>query len=315
VAPVEPPEVDDADEPRAKNAWQRIKQEKKELQTRVKALETEVERAKAAKPPEVDELIQMRKQMDAYEDRIGQLDITQTKAFKAQFDEQLNAVGNKGMSILQRAGMEKDQARALLVRVLDPQLSAQKMEALVSDQPMSVQGALLGVATEYADVLTRRDAAVTNWRDTKAALAAAETRDADIKLTVNVEADAETGVTQAVKDGNWLFTRASGDSAEAKAWNEQVDTRMKLVKTLLRSASRADLAKWVFEGVTARETRELFTKAVEERNDLLAKFNGVVARTPGLGANGNPGAGGSGAEHKPVNPESVIAGLKMFGGR
>jgi hypothetical protein len=281
----------------------------------VKALETEVERAKAAKPPEVDELIQMRKQMDAYEDRIGQLDITQTKAFKAQFDEQLNAVGNKGMSILQRAGMEKDQARALLVRVLDPQLSAQKMEALVSDQPMSVQGALLGVATEYADVLTRRDAAVTNWRDTKAALAAAETRDADIKLTVNVEADAETGVTQAVKDGNWLFTRASGDSAEAKAWNEQVDTRMKLVKTLLRSASRADLAKWVFEGVTARETRELFTKAVEERNDLLAKFNGVVARTPGLGANGNPGAGGSGAEHKPVNPESVIAGLKMFGGR
>jgi len=299
-------------EPKAKNAWQRIKQEKKALADKVKALETEVERTKSQKPPEVEELIQLRKQIDGYEDRIGQLDITQTRAFKERFDAQIDAVARKGLQMLLRVGKEKEPAEQLLKQLLNPKVTTQQIEDLVSDQPMAVQGALMNLAVEYGDVWERRSEAVKNWKETKAALDTEASREKDIKLARNVETEAETGLQQALRDGNWLFSKANGDAPEIKTWNQQVEERVKAVRGILRSATREELAKWVFEGVTAKDTRDLFAKAQQDYQTLLTKFNQVVARSPGLGASGPVArpSDGSSAERRPQTPESLLS--QMF---
>ena len=293
----EPPEIKDS--PKAKNSWQKIKQEKKELQAKLEAAQRDLEAAKGAKPPEMEQFIAMQRKLQEAEDRIGKLDITQSAAFKQKYDAPLDLCKRKAMGVLLRFGVEKEAAETLAKQVLDPKLDARALEQLVADQPIAVQGALFTVATEYQQAVEARDAAITDWKNEKAALQANETIEKDVKLAQNVEAETQSATQKALEAGNWLYAEVPGN----KAWNDAVNERVKAVKAIMRGSSREDIARWVVEGVTAKQTRDLFLRARSEFNELKKQFEAVVGRAPRLGGGAAPDKPGSRPAARPSVPQ------------
>lgn len=307
----EPPDPDDDDEEppeikgsqKAKNSWQRIKQEKRELQDKLAQMQKDLEAARGAKPPEMEQFVAMQKKLEEYENRIGQLDITQSSAFRQKYEVPLEVARRKGLSVLLRAGVEREPAEELIGRLLGSDVEMQEIEGLIADQPIAVQGALFSVASEYSEAAERREAAIKDWRNEQAALKASDDVEKDIVLARNVEAETSSAVQKALEAGNWLFAEVP-DNPE---WNKSVQERVRAVKGIMRSASRADLANWVVEGVTARIARDLFVRARKEYDELKSQFESVVGRTPALRGDAPSQPARSG-----VTPKAGLAPEELF---
>ena len=269
-----------SDQPKAKNSWQKLKGENKELKGKVSELERAVQAAKDTKPPEVEQLVEMQRKLAEADDRIGKLDITQSAGFQGKYDAPLEMAERRGLSVLTRAEVPVDDAKALLSQLFNPNTTANELEGLLVDQPMAVQGALYGVASEYSEAYTRREAAIQDWRNEQAALKADESVVKNIALAQDVEVETSAAVDRAAASGNWLYTKVEGN----KEWNAAVDERVSAVKGLLRGANRAELANWVAEGLTAQRSRELFLEAVKRYDALKARFESAYSRTPRFGA-------------------------------
>lgn len=291
-------------EPKQKNAWAKIKAEKKELQQQVKDLQTRLE---SNKPPEMQALLEMKKQVEAYEERLGQLDITQTRAFQSRFEGPMKDIERKGIALLTRTGKDPSDAEALVSRLLSPGTTPDKLNEMLYDLPHVVSGALFNLVVEHEQIRKTREDAVKNWRDTKAALSQQEARDREIQLAQDVESETVQAVERAVAAGNWLFKPSSGADENAKMWNQGVSERMHAVRGILRTAKPVELAELVVEGLTAKTTRELFMAERARANALLAQLQKIENRMPRLGGGGGGGRAPAPARGAPRSAEQYIA--------
>lgn len=320
VAPVSAAPADD-DEPdpeeivrgsaKGKNAWSKIKAEKKQLSQKAKELEQKLKDAEArlstadqAKPPEMQQLLELQKQVAEYEDRIGQLDITQSREFKTRYDYPIERSIKRGEAILQRAGLQQADASALMGKLLDA--DAATVSELIADQPLPVQGSLFSLVTDVAEMRSDRESAVKNWRETRPALKEAETRNNEIVLAQNIENDTSEAVQQALKEGNFMYTR--GDHMPAD-WNAAVDERILMIKGILRTSKAPEMVKWVAEGVTAKDLREMLAKEHARANQLAQELNARANLRPRLSGRDSSVPAPAGRSIQPMTPESVVGGL------
>jgi hypothetical protein len=295
LAPPEAPtlDVDDDDgppagsDPKANEAWKRVKQERRELRDKVKSAEEEATRLRATQTPELEETMQLRAQVAEYETRIGQFDLSETRAFKNKYDAPMMEAFQKGVRVLVRQGRDPAEAEKLMRQLVDPVRSGafdqSELESHIADESFAVQGAITNNVLDYASLHDTRQAALDSWQETRAVTVEQENRDTEISLMENIEQDTASAVTAAVAEGNWMLAQ----SVDNQEWNEAVDARTMLVKGIVRSAERADLVKWVVEGVTAKETRELLLAERTRSVALKAENDRLTAATPLLGGAGD----------------------------
>jgi hypothetical protein len=282
--PDTPPPGSDA---KANHAWAEAKRQRRELRDKVKALEAEVARMRESPLPEQEEVQQLRAQVSEYEAKLGQYDLAGTRVFQNKFDAPLNALLQKGASLLVRSGRDPEEAKTLMRSLTESagngELDIQQVNSMLADQPFPVQGALLSIVTDFADTAKARAEALKTWKDTRAALTVQATRDQEVSLTEHIERDTGIATQQVLKEGNWMFAR----SKENQAWNEAVDQRLAAVKGIVRTAKTGDIIKWVMEGVTAKPTRDMFQAMRMENKKLKDELARLVQVTPRIGAGGD----------------------------
>lgn len=275
---VTPPEV--ANNPKAAHAWQELKAERKRLRDELKAAKDALTTAKSVPPEEVASL---KQKLEEYENQIGQYDLTATTAFRKRYDEPINQAIRKGESILMRTGMTKEAAGELLNKLSNPNLTMEQIQDLIADEPMAIQGVLVTMNAEVAELSQQRQAALDSWRETRAAQQEQESRNLEIQLAQDIERGAQVALDQAVKEGNWMLSRTDNPD-----WNRDVDHRINTVKGIIRSARPEELIKWVMEGVTAKPLREMLLQTHALAEQRKAELEGVVRGGPKLGSSGQP---------------------------
>jgi len=298
--PEMPPEVKRGDV-KAKNAWSQTKAEKKMLKEKVRELEAKLaERSEQAKPPEMQKLLELQTQVEQYEQRLGQLDLTQTRNFKTRFEIPMERTAARAVAILQKSGFTPDEAKELSTRMMTA--TAQELQQMVSDQPVPVQGALYNLVGEFEQLSKDRQEAIDNWRQTKQAMEYESTVDQEISLAKNIEQDTSTAVQAAIQAGNWMYSSTNGKTPE---WDQAVQARVETVKGLLRTATQADLVKYVVEGITARPLRELLIKEKQRADQMAGELQRRQQLRQPVGG-GAPAAAPSQGSVKAQSPEEFI---------
>lgn len=297
---------------KARSAWTGIKKENKELAQKVKEyeqkmkdLEARASQADGAKPPEAQVLVDLQKKVAEYEDRVGKLDITQSRDFQTRFDLPIERSLKRGEALLQRAGVSPEDSQKLMQQML--KADAHQVQELIADQPIPLQGALFNLTTEIGQMFVDREEAIKNWKQTKAAMTETSVREQEITLAQNIEQDTSEAVQQAIKEGNFMY--AQGPNMP-KEWNEGVANRVNAVKGILRMAKPAELVKWVAEGVVAKDLRAMLAQEHARANQLAQELSTRANMRPRLGGNPPPSnATPSDAGVKPMDPRDLAAKL------
>jgi chromosome segregation ATPase len=268
---------------KANHAFAALKAELKRYKQQVADKESEIKRLTENQTPDLEEVMRLRGKIQEYESKLGQYDLAATAEFKQRYDARMDAAVQRGVSLLVRSGQNPEEARALMQKLISLDNMSQLQDEL-ADQPYALQGALMTVVTEYADVQAERQQALAKWQETRAAMDFESKRSAEIKLMENVERDVGAAIENVRKAGNFMFALSDTD----EAWNKQVEERINTVRGIMRSAKPDVVASLVMEGVTAKATRELFLAAHQRVQELQAQLKDMVAVSPSVHGSGAP---------------------------
>ena len=266
---------------KANHAFAALKAELKRYKQQVADKESEIKRLTENQTPDLEEVMRLRGKIQEYESKLGQYDLAATAEFKQRYDSRMDAAVQRGVSLLVRSGQNPEEARALMQKLISMD-SMSKLQDELADQPYALQGALMTVVTEYADVQAERQQALAKWQETRAAMDFESKRSAEIKLMENVERDVGAAIENVRKAGNFMFAMSDTD----EAWNKQVEERINTVRGIMRSAKPDVVASLVMEGVTAKATRELFLAAHQRVQELQAQLKDMVAVSPSVHGSG-----------------------------
>ena len=266
---------------KANHAFAALKAELKRYKQQVADKESEIKRLTENQTPDLEEVMRLRGKIQEYESKLGQYDLAATAEFKQRYDARMDAAVQRGVSLLVRSGQNPEEARALMQKLISMD-SMSKLQDELADQPYALQGALMTVVTEYADVQAERQQALAKWQETRAAMDFESKRSAEIKLMENVERDVGAAIENVRKAGNFMFAMSDTD----EAWNKQVEERINTVRGIMRSAKPDVVASLVMEGVTAKATRELFLAAHQRVQELQAQLKDMVAVSPSVHGSG-----------------------------
>lgn len=272
----EPPD-DIAGDPKKLNAWTKVRAEKKELKQENLRLKQELDAAKqvAQSGAEAERISVLEKQLEQYEERIGQYDVTQTVAFANKYTNPLVQRYKRLVGLLAKSSDEATadkKARHLLEPGTD-------RDALLAEHPITVQAAAGALLAEMDELQESRDEAIKNWRETRAVLTEQETRQGLTNLNKSIVEDTNKAVEALRLEGNYLYMLSQSDDS----WNKLVQDRITALQGVLKAGGREDLVKLVADGLTARVYREWYEREHKRADKLASQINSRVRSAPELG--------------------------------
>ena len=248
---------------------------------RIKELEEQI-----AKVPKQEELEAARKRAAELEDTLGQIEITRSERFKELYDKPINEVFGKVVRQFIKGGATQEQAIAKARSVFKPGMQdPQALSAALEDESSLVVGAVSALLDEREVLAQRRDEAIQNWQQERAAGEQDRIRRDAATISDQLTKAAESGFSRAVKEGSFLFQ----EGADPK-WNEGVKTRRDAVMGFIRGGRPDELAYLVAEGVASPVYRNAYARVKAENEDLKAQLAAISGVRPGTGAGSRPAA-------------------------
>jgi len=275
-----PPEA--AATEKSRSAWTGVKRENKELKAKLAQLEGKLKSG----DPEADQKIQaLTEQIAEYEDKIGRLDLTQSKTFKNKYEGPVNALRNRSVQVLMRyTGRNAEDAQAL-VQALE-RADTNDIQQAISEEPPAVQGALLQNLIEMQEATATRDRALSDWKNTKSAVEVSGSKDEEAEVLRQIVAQ----TTDAVKvlaatpeeggEGSWLLA----EQPDNPQWQEQRQKIVSATRAALRD--KKEIPKLVMEGIAAGIYRKLSEQLYQENQELKNSVSSRDRVRPRL--NGRP---------------------------
>jgi len=298
VAP--PPEV--VDDPQALYTWEKLRRERREAVQKASELES---RLAAAGDAETEAL---RGRVASLEEELAKADITRAPSFKVKFDEPMSARLGVAANALVQAGLPKGDALKLvsaLVRATDE--SAR--EEMLLDYSPAVQGKVLLSLNEHDALRKDRDTALADWKATGAELAERQRREAASMFAQTLNKDIVAAVESARTEGNFFLSK-SGDAD----WDARVDAIPDTLRGIVKNAAPAEILKYVAEGITARDTRELLSRINTMNKKLRDEVVSLRRATPQPAADrhGPVAPRAMGDMRKGANIDQVLDSLPSF---
>lgn len=262
--PDAPKEVQ-AKDPKAVNAWTKIKRREKELERMLAEKEAALAEAGKAKPPELEELAALKKQVDEYEEKIGKLSIVESKAFKDRYDTKLNQNFSRGVGILMKqAGKAQEDAVRIMRELVKPGVTQDQFQDLLGDLVPAVQGMVGQTVYDFHDTVSQREQAINEWKSTRAALEEGDQRASMADLSKLLVEGTDAAAKQLASEQSWLYI----ESKEDPKWNQQREQLVSAARHILREGKQDEIVKYVMEGVAAARYRS-FAEAESRRADKL----------------------------------------------
>lgn len=282
AAPAEPEPPEVKSDKKAANAWTNIKRENKALKDELAVAKAEQDTLKQRLESvvSVEEVAKLKTQLEDYENRLGQLDVTQSKAFQERYDIPLQTLFLKGVAMLQRGGRDQAAAQKIMTEILQAGGAADKVAELLSDDPGPVQAAVFQQVVDIGDLVKKRTEAVADWKGTKSMLKDSDGRRMTADLAKQVVQDTDDAAHQLVAERSWIFN----ESATNADWNVARDGYVRAARRILTEGNSKELAKYVLEGVAASYYRKWGEVEHQRANQLEAELKARVRTRPGLGA-------------------------------
>ena len=295
--------------PKAIQSWKSLHSKVEETEARAAELERtrlllEQERdelkkqLESAPPPE--EIKRLKEALQAAEDKVGQLDVTQSLHFKESYDKPLNDLFSKVVKQFMKAGHDQQQAAAKARAVFRPGMTEiAELERALPDETATTVGAVSALLEEREALSARRDDAINNWRQTSEAARLEAVRRQSSEISAELSRVAEGAFDQVVADGSWLYKTG----ADPK-WNEGVAARKAAAVGYIRAGKMEDLARLVLEGVAAPVYRRAYDSLKAKYDDAVAQLAAISAKRPGLGSR-SPAPPASGSPRAAEAPKNV----------
>jgi hypothetical protein len=277
-----PPEgMDD----KQKHAFEQLAFEKRELKRKNAELETQLKSAhEASTAVDKDELFKVREELEAAEQRLGQLDLSQSKVFKQKYDVPVAQQVGAAVNLMQRAGLEKAEAQGLLGKALRLQDFNERANLLAEELP-AASGALIAILEQVEGAQAQRSEALRNWKATKAASAEALARESAEGMTTKAAELTKSAVEANVAADNFMLATTGDPNSK---WNRDVAERREAIRGVLIRSDPQELAKYVADGVTGRALRDLYKVERTRRIKAEKALAGVRGSTPGVGGGAAP---------------------------
>ena len=171
--PIEDPP--DLQTEKAKNAWQELKQREKqsrraaqEMQAQLEEMKKAADQVAAERVKFADELKQRDDRIKELDDELGKLTLEHRPEFREKYDKPLDEVAGQVEATLRAATDITDEKQ--LAELADDLLSASDSDftTMVSKLPAPVQGSLLNSRNSFAQLMSARNNAISEWRATQA---------------------------------------------------------------------------------------------------------------------------------------------------
>ena len=234
----------------------------------------ELNKKLAAAPPE-DEIKGLKQKLQEQEDFIGRIDVTKSKVFQEKYDEPLRQTFAKLVQTFMRSGRDEKQAVELARSVFRPGLNdpSELEKVLPGDASAVLVGAVSAILDDREALVAKREEALRDWRATRAADQAEETRRQLAESSSVLSRAGEAAFDAVVKDGSWLYQRGQDPK-----WNEGVEARRAAAIGYLRNGKPEDIARLVLEGVASPTYRKQYEQLKGKYDELLGKYNAIATR-------------------------------------
>jgi hypothetical protein len=297
--PVETPEetetAPEGMDEKQKHAFEQIAFEKRELKRKNAELEAQLKAAaESAQQANPDELFKVREALEAAEEKLGRLDLRNSKAFQQKYDVPIQTQIGVAQQLMKRAGLDETSAKNLTNRALSTPDLNDRVQLLTEEVPV-VAAALIGMFEQLDAGRAQRAEAIQNWKQHKAANAETEARET-AQMTAAKAAELATGAVEAnVTGGNFMFGESKTENSK---WNQDLAERKEAVRGILLRADPAEMAQYVADGVSGRPLRDLYK--VERARRLKAEADLVKIRgaSPGVTATATPAEQASAKERR-----------------
>jgi hypothetical protein len=245
-----------------------------ERDRQLKDQELEELRKKIEAAPPAEEIEKLKKELEAKESFIGQIEVTQSKVFREQYDAPINELFGKVVRQFAKAGHDKDSALALARKVFRPGLNTpQALEQVVPDESAVTIGAISSLLEDREVLASKREQAIQNWRETREAAMVEERRRASTEIGQQLTRVSEVALDAVVKDGSWLFK-----PGQDPKWNEGVEARKSAAIGYIRAGKPEDLARLVFEGIASPVYRKGYEQLKAKYDELKGKYEAIANR-------------------------------------
>lgn len=246
--PDAPPDSHDA---KATYTWGQLRKAAKESEAAAAAAKAEAE-AKALELQKTSEVLaKLQRERDAAQEQLEKTDLLNSPTFHERYEGKINAATQELIANLSQVLETPEQASLLADKLLKS--SQKEFVEVLNKLPAVFQPLAFSARTTVAKTLQDREAAIKDWKATRAALAEQSAKDQRIKLATDVERGAAMAAENLVKNGNFLLQK-TGDPA----WDAQADAIVANAKmTLAQPRSQQDIVDLVLEGASAAKTREL----------------------------------------------------------
>ena len=286
--PDDPPEL--ADNPKARSAWTVLKQGLKAAEAKArqydnekKLLAQQLEQAKAQKPPDMTELAALKDQVQEYENKLSQVALEQSRAFKDRYDNQIAQKQSWAAAVLMKLNKPEAEAKLLAERLANPENTAEDIQSMLGSELPVVQATLSQYAWDTMAIKQQREQALKDWKATQATLSDQDQRYSVAERSKAVVDGTSQALSQLVQEQSWAFM----ESAANPAWNQQRETLIQQARYALRENKPNEIVKLVMEGVSAKVYRQMAERADAKARELQAELNKIVGLRPGVGGNGS----------------------------
>ena len=278
-----------ADEAKAKRIADMVRDQE------MKELEIQELKDKLTKVPKPEDLEAANKRATEFEETLGRIDVTQSPRFKELYDKPIGEVFGKVVRQFIKAGDSQEAAVEKARRVFKPGMQdPQALSQVLDGESSLVVGAVSALLDEREQLAQRRDEAVQNWRQERAADDQDRVRREAATISDQLTKAATAGFQRAAKEGSFLF-----QEGEDPKWNEGVKTRRDAVMGFIRGGKPEELAYLVAEGVASPVYRNAYARMKAENDDLKAQLASISGVRPGMGAGSVPGTGAPPAQVAP----------------
>ena len=178
--PEEPPVGSDGKpDPRAAHAYAALRSENNKFKREVvPTLEARAKTAEEKAAAILAENMKLKQDLEAREEKIGMLSITESQQFRQKYDARESGIRNDlAESLVKFAHIPAEQAQEKADALLKFADKPQQLESVTADMHPAVAGATILAAQAYARLDQERKLEIANWRQTAAASGITQARE------------------------------------------------------------------------------------------------------------------------------------------
>lgn len=296
-------------DPKSKAAIIKERAANKQLREEIEAL-----RNKPASSTSDEELAQLRQKVTEYEtkysdleQRIGEVSLAESPAFKDAFDNKITALYQRGMKILMQDGLAQEDAHKIIQAAATIARPSER-EALFSNEASGVAVTLATLFNSVDELKENRQVALTNWKATKVAQEESSSQNMTFASRTRIKQDVAEAVQVLRSEKNGFYM----ESPANQEWNQGVQQRVSLLEGVLQRSDPKQIVRLVADGLTAPEFRKLYTALSAKYNTLKAEVDARDARNLPLNGRGYQSSLPTGPAPSKVVGETIEDAVKNF---